>query len=106
MPSWAAKEAVRKACEHLGPSNGFHSIIILPETALLKLSPGATSRPQALVLRNRLSQLPQHELEQTMAGAAEFDYNSLDGQICEVSISHDAKYATAVALVPVVEEWQ
>ncbi|KAJ4360475.1 uncharacterized protein N0V89_001039 [Didymosphaeria variabile] len=103
---WAAKEAVRKACEHLGHSNGFHSIIILPETALPKLSPGASSRPQALVLRDRLPELSQIDLEKTMAGAADFDYTSLDGQLCEVSISHDAKYATAVALVPVVEEWQ
>jgi hypothetical protein len=29
-----------------------------------------------------------------------FDINSLDGQLCEISISHDDKFAQAVAIVP------
>jgi holo-[acyl-carrier protein] synthase len=102
---WAAKEAVRKACEHLGSSNGFHSIIILP-IALSKLTPGATSRPQALILRNRLPEPPKPSPQATVNHDISFDIESLDGQLCEVSISHDSKYASAVALVPVVEEWQ
>ncbi|KAF2437899.1 hypothetical protein P171DRAFT_326696, partial [Karstenula rhodostoma CBS 690.94] len=97
---WAAKEAVRKACEHLGDSNGFHSIMILPLSVFPKQPPGATSRPQALVLRDRLPELsPQHE-DKVMNGGLDFDIDSLDGQLCEVSISHDSTYATAVALVP------
>lgn len=28
------------------------------------------------------------------------DINALEGQLCEISISHDGDYATAVALVP------
>lgn len=80
--------------------------MILPVSVSSKQVPGATSRPQALVLRNRLPELsPQHE-DKAMSGGLDFDIDSLDGQLCEVSISHDNTYATAVALVPVVEEWQ
>jgi holo-[acyl-carrier protein] synthase len=66
---------------------------------------GATSRPQALVLRDRLPDLPPRHTDEAMP-CVHFDIDSLDGQMCEVSISHDTTYATAVALVPVVEEWQ
>jgi holo-[acyl-carrier protein] synthase len=31
------------------------------------------------------------------------DVSELDGQLCEISISHDGDFATAVAIVPVVE---
>ncbi|KAF9734737.1 hypothetical protein PMIN06_010478 [Paraphaeosphaeria minitans] len=103
---WAAKEAVRKACEHLGDSNGFHSIMILPVSVSSRQSLGATSRPQALVLRDRLLELSPQQEDKAMSGGMEFDIDSLDGQLCEVSISHDTTYATAVALVPVVGEWQ
>ncbi|KAF1980043.1 hypothetical protein BU23DRAFT_421501, partial [Bimuria novae-zelandiae CBS 107.79] len=102
---WAAKEAIRKACEHLGASNGFHHIIILP-FASSKASPEATSRPQALILRDRFCEPTRNPPENATSPPVDFDIESLDGQLCEVSISHDSQYATAVALVPVVEEWQ
>lgn len=75
-------------------------------TADSKSSSGATSRPHALVLRDRLPELAPQELEEAMSDTVEFDVDSLDSQLCEVSISHDGHYATAVALVPVVEEWK
>jgi holo-[acyl-carrier protein] synthase len=30
----------------------------------------------------------------------DFDINTVEGQLCEVSISHDFELATAVAIVP------
>lgn len=33
-------------------------------------------------------------------GMQEEEEEELDGQLCEISISHDGEYATAVALVP------
>lgn len=102
MYRWAAKEAVRKACEHLGSSNGFHHIIILPVT-LSNSQPGATSRPQALLLRDRFIEPDRSSPASTSIPGADFDIGSLDGQLCEVGISHDTDYASAVALVPVIE---
>lgn len=67
---------------------------------------GITTRPQALVLRDRLPELSSQHEDEAMSGELDFEVDSLDGQLCEVSISHDTTYATAVALVPIVQEWQ
>ncbi|KAF2242920.1 hypothetical protein BU26DRAFT_523914 [Trematosphaeria pertusa] len=106
---WAAKEACRKACEHLGSSNGLHSIIILPVASNRGFTI-ETRRPQGLILRERLPDQPT-ELRET--GEAQdsnqgvlFDIDAIDGQLCEVSISHDTHWATAVAIVPTIEEWK
>ncbi|KAJ4291615.1 hypothetical protein N0V90_009510 [Kalmusia sp. IMI 367209] len=104
---WAAKEACRKGCEHLGSSNGFHSIMILPVSTSLTIPPGATSRPQALILRDRLPDLPiaapDERAVNTISRTVNFDMETVEGQMCEVSISHDTQWATAVALVPVIQ---
>lgn len=34
------------------------------------------------------------------------DMSEIDGQLCEISISHDGDYATAVAIVPVAGKWK
>ncbi|KAF2019301.1 hypothetical protein BU24DRAFT_458991 [Aaosphaeria arxii CBS 175.79] len=103
---WAAKEACRKACGHLGKSNGLHSIMILPSNSSSQQKGG----PQGLILRHRLPSRPPHpsdatssstELERTV-----FNIEDVEGQFCEVSITHDGQYAQAVALVPSVpKEW-
>jgi holo-[acyl-carrier protein] synthase len=93
---FAAKEACRKACEQMSSnSRGFQHIVILPV-----VSPGAnahqSSRPQGLILdkayeeRSDAKTTPQRRV----------DINELDGQLCEISISHDGDFATAVAIVP------
>ena len=33
-----------------------------------------------------------------------FDINEVDGQLCELSITHDGEFAQAVAMVPVMDE--
>ncbi|KAF2684375.1 hypothetical protein K458DRAFT_388842 [Lentithecium fluviatile CBS 122367] len=107
---WAAKEACRKACEHLGSSNGFHSIMILPVASSDHRPDEITTRPRGLILRERLRERMEDGLEpsetQRHSHPAQFDINSVDGQLCEVSISHDSDWATAVAIVPVVDEWR
>ena len=55
-----------------------------------------SQRPEGLILHDAL-----REAEKTDAAEeAPFDVTTLDGQICEISISHDGDYANAVALVP------
>ncbi|CAI6337529.1 unnamed protein product [Periconia digitata] len=104
---WAAKEACRKACEHLGTSNGFHSIMILPVSTETGLHSGATSRPQGLILRDRLADPPvfsskaSHPREALRR--AEFILESIDGQFCEISISHDTDWAVASAIAPTLD---
>ncbi|KAF2261542.1 hypothetical protein CC78DRAFT_349950 [Lojkania enalia] len=102
---FAAKEACRKACTHLGSSNGRHSIMILPTIG----STGASTAPRALILRTTLSgyQPKYHSIRDAVAiKLAEsnrlfnLDTSHLDGQLCEISISHDGGFATAVAIVP------
>ncbi len=76
---------------------GFKHIVILPVTAPQEKE-HQSSRPQGLILHEALD-----AVEGTKAGgkAAEgFDINTLDGQLCEISISHDGDFASAVALVP------
>ncbi|KAF1913316.1 hypothetical protein BDU57DRAFT_456908 [Ampelomyces quisqualis] len=106
---FAAKEAIRKACNLGQLERGLQSIMILPVTS----SPPAecqSSRPQGLVLDNpyvstpaagrvrkkREPATPNDELLPTSV-------DHLDGQLCEISISHDGDFATAVALVPNTE---
>ena len=79
--------------------------MILPIT-----SPPATgaSRPQGLILREKLHEQPDDDSAQQDArghAVTLFDVNSVDGQLCEVSISHDTDWATAVAVVPIVSGW-
>ena len=65
--------------------------MILPVTSLDRNEHQST-RPQGLILdkvyetRARSSLLP--------------DVHELEGQLCEISISHDEDFATAVAIVP------
>lgn len=98
----------------MGMSNGLHHIIILPistpETAVL----GASSfPPKGLILRESLH--PYFTTEEEVSNAAKrvrlvgagrsfFNINEVDGQFCEVSISHDATFAQAVAMVPHMED--
>ncbi|PVI04533.1 hypothetical protein DM02DRAFT_585818 [Periconia macrospinosa] len=61
----------------------------------------STSRPQGLILRERLT-------ERLISGSESnttFDVNSVDGQLCEISISHDTDWAVATAIVPTFETW-
>ncbi|KAJ4359127.1 hypothetical protein N0V95_002451 [Ascochyta clinopodiicola] len=55
-----------------------------------------SQRPQALVLHEALPELEKPEA----ADQAAFDVEALDGQLCEISITHDGDFASAVALVP------
>jgi len=102
---WAAKEACRKASDHLALSNGFHSIMILP---IASTPDEGTTRPQGLILRTKLREQPADGVAQRDLDGhtrAQFDVNRVDGQLCEVSISHDTDWATAVAIVPIVTGW-
>jgi holo-[acyl-carrier protein] synthase len=68
-----------------------------------------TTRPQGLILRKKLhDQAGAGAPQQDASGQTRepFDVNSVDGQLCEVSISHDTHWATAVAIVPIVSEWE
>jgi holo-[acyl-carrier protein] synthase len=106
---FAAKEAIRKACDQFGSSErAFHHIMILPVA-----STGRTTHksvpPRGLILDKEFStpNTSASDSEGPALGPMEkdasgipVDVNSLDGQLCEISISHDGDFATAVALVP------
>ncbi|KZM20622.1 Holo-[acyl-carrier-protein] synthase [Ascochyta rabiei] len=93
---FAAKEACRKACDHLGIyTTGFKHIMILPVTTL-DHSEHQSQRPQGLILHEALPELEKLEA----AKQAAFNVEALDGQLCEISITHDGDFASAVALVP------
>jgi holo-[acyl-carrier protein] synthase len=114
---FAAKEAIRKACDQFETSDrGFQSIIILPiDTA--PRNKHQSTRPQGLILDRPYK--PAQSVEQASGArskdgaAGAFSKQSamemsvtaddLDGQLCEISISHDGMFATAVALVPLME---
>lgn len=70
----------------------------------------ATSRPQGLILRKKLPEQLDDTAEQRntqgVVRHGQFDIDCIDGQFCEVSISHDSDWATAVAIVPILGEWQ
>ncbi|KAF1843320.1 uncharacterized protein K460DRAFT_378492 [Cucurbitaria berberidis CBS 394.84] len=114
---FAAKEACRKACNHLDPNTrAYHQILILP----IKL-PGRgekqSSPPQGLILDKAIENIYKDDGEQrtsegeltTSIGGTlmrkieekrQIDAHELEGQLCEISISHDGDFATAVAIVP------
>jgi holo-[acyl-carrier protein] synthase len=96
LSRFAAKEACRKACDHLDKNTrGFQHIIILPVTSA-GWKEHQSQRPEGLILHEALREVEKPEA----AEEAPFDVTKLDGQICEISISHDGDYANAVALVP------
>ncbi|KAF3041781.1 hypothetical protein E8E11_000288 [Didymella keratinophila] len=100
---FAAKEACRKACDHLDENTrGFHHIIILPVTRAGS-NEHQSQRPESLILYEVLREVDyQKKIE--AAEKAPFDVSTLNGQICEISISHDGDYANAVALVPSMKQ--
>ncbi|KAF2877423.1 hypothetical protein BDV95DRAFT_601821 [Massariosphaeria phaeospora] len=104
---WAAKEACRKACPSINAdSNGFHRIVILPVTSHNNPSTAASQRPEALILHEDLAdRRPTHTKAAAQSlvrkvGLKHFNVGKEDGQLCELSISHDGEWAAAVALVP------
>ncbi|KAL1800652.1 hypothetical protein ACET3X_000994 [Alternaria dauci] len=110
---FAAKEACRKACSHLDINErGFKHIMILPVTSVDR-SEHQSSRPQGLILdkvyetytsapigtgKSDDARVAMQHVMSTLV-----DVSELDGQLCEISISHDGDFATAVAIVPVVD---
>ncbi|RMZ66158.1 holo-acyl-carrier- synthase [Pyrenophora seminiperda CCB06] len=103
---FAAKEACRKACTHFDHnSRGFQRIIILP-VIIDQSNKHHSARPQGLILDKEYTAADLADTRDTGVGGGVhklsplIDVNELDGQLCEVSISHDEDYATAVALVP------
>lgn len=98
IPRFAAKEACRKACDHLDKdTRGFKHIIILPVDGAER-SQHQSQRPEALVL--------YEALDESTESRAAFDIENLDGQLCEISITHDGEFASAVALVPSMRQDQ
>jgi holo-[acyl-carrier protein] synthase len=105
-PRFAAKEAIRKACDHFeDTARGFQGIVILP-IALPTSLEHQSSRPQGLILDTPYGSTPadgdlDHRAGSTTSIKEMFTtVDNLDGQLCEISISHDGDFATAVALVP------
>lgn len=69
-----------------------------------------SSRPQGLVLDKPYISTPaahrtckEREFTNQPDDSSTTSVNDLDGQLCEISISHDGEFATAVALVPNME---
>ncbi|EUC36152.1 hypothetical protein COCCADRAFT_88989 [Bipolaris zeicola 26-R-13] len=103
---FAAKEACRKACDHLDKNaRGFQQIMILPVTSLDR-NEHQSSRPQGLILDEvyKTRALSTDSTGASFDGKAQssllLDVHELEGQLCEISISHDEDFATAVAIVP------
>ncbi|RMZ73406.1 Holo-[acyl carrier ] synthase [Pyrenophora seminiperda CCB06] len=101
---FAAKEAIRKACTHLNySSRGFQRIMVLPVT-VSHHDEYRMVRPQGLVLDEDYAAHVAGS-EDRVVGVEKaqerplVDVDELDGQLCEISISHDGDYATAVAIV-------
>jgi holo-[acyl-carrier protein] synthase len=94
-------------------SNGLHHIMILPISTRSHEAKAFTAPPQGLILRESLRPLLLEEATAASGGKAgmgatgeagsRFDINAVDGQFCEVSISHDDNFAQAVALVPKID---
>ncbi|EUC44008.1 hypothetical protein COCMIDRAFT_99355 [Bipolaris oryzae ATCC 44560] len=103
---FAAKEACRKACDHLDKNaRGFQQIMILPVT-LLDRNEHQSSRPQGLIL-DEIYKAQALSIDSTDTSFGRkvqshllLDVHELEGQLCEISISHDGEFATAVAIVP------
>ncbi|KAH7382537.1 hypothetical protein DE146DRAFT_636701 [Phaeosphaeria sp. MPI-PUGE-AT-0046c] len=105
---FAAKEAIRKACNQFQTlERGFQSIVILPVTSSSRLE-HQSSRPQGLILDSPYASAAsagqtfdaRKDLDSRHDGSKAPNIADLDGQLCEISISHDGDFATAVALVP------
>ena len=69
-----------------------------------------SSRPQGLVLDKPYTSTPapdrtckERVSTKQPDESSRTSVNDLDGQLCEISISHDGEFATAVALVPNME---
>ncbi|KAH6872439.1 hypothetical protein BKA58DRAFT_145730 [Alternaria rosae] len=97
---FAAKEACRKAIQHLDIiQRGFKHIMILPVSTVDR-SKHQSLRPQGLILDMVYEDFePSWVAPDGKVGL--IDMSEIDGQLCEISISHDGDYATAVAIVPV-----
>ncbi|KAH5339365.1 hypothetical protein HBI57_145060 [Parastagonospora nodorum] len=102
---FAAKEAIRKACDHFEDSTrGFQSIMILP-VAFAPRQKHQSVRPQGLILDSPYVSKIDVELHTLSVGhKSSYNVDDLDGQLCEISISHDGDFAIAVALVPSMSE--
>lgn len=107
MHRFAAKEACRKACGHLdGQSRGFHRIIILPVSNSTGIE-HKSSAPQGLILDKIFEETghsTQCEHPMRMPKMSGVSLSALDGQLCEISISHDGDFATAIAIVPTIHD--
>jgi holo-[acyl-carrier protein] synthase len=110
---FAAKEACRKACEQLDSNaRGFKHIMILPVNSVDR-NKHQSSRPQGLILDKVYEPYAPAPSDAENSADARVamqhvmstlvDVSELDGQLCELSISHDGDYATAIAIVPVTE---
>lgn len=88
----------------MGKSNGLHQIMILPIATRETQTKHTTTAPQGLILRHKLDAFAYtyNGLEAKMTGEDRtiFEVEKVEGQYCEVSISHDKDIAQAVALVP------
>jgi len=78
--------------------------MILPVTAK-DTNEFQSVRPQGLILDEDYTADVVDTKETGVGGEAQeppplVDINELDGQLCELTISHDKEYATAVAIVP------
>ncbi|KAH7359556.1 hypothetical protein BKA66DRAFT_472773 [Pyrenochaeta sp. MPI-SDFR-AT-0127] len=113
---FAAKEACRKACTHLDKdARGFQQIIILP-IASLHRDEHQSSPPRGLILDKVYDEVfeksgtataeDEEEVGREDAIRTPVYLNELEGQLCEISISHDGGFATAVAIVPSVTDNQ
>ena len=85
---------------------GLHDIVILPVVSSSTDQPHS-GPPRGLVL-DCVRKWEYHKsagqgLEQKHASRIVTE-NDLEGQLCEVSISHDGDYATAAALVPLLQK--
>ncbi|KAF2035154.1 hypothetical protein EK21DRAFT_45202, partial [Setomelanomma holmii] len=113
---FAAKEAMRKACDHFEPSSrGFQGLMVLTRGILDSYGPdhrrdgSQSAAPQGLILDalHVSHDDDQHREYQStireMAGGPT-NSNALDGQLCPISISHDGDFATAIAIVPHIRE--
>lgn len=70
-------------------------------------SNGTSSAPVGLVLRDPLHPLltdPEKGIRVRLRGTdkSNFEVNAVEGQFCEISITHDAGIAQAVAMVPTI----
>ena len=67
----------------------------------MDLSEHQSARPQGLILDKVYD--TESSDDAPVVVSTRVDVSELDGQLCEISISHDGDFATAVAIVPVVE---